>query len=153
MSQVISPYVLQAKLSSIYLCHRNRKNYIFHTYIYTTPDTKSKSEWFLNWKTASVLWLLKAIWSLQQFKIPLQDFLNLVVVCKEMSPRYGNGRVSLLRNYCLLRTFYDQLINNRFKNFHNKWQRVPIFKKYLFWEIKFFMKFCPARINFKTLVS
>ena len=45
-------------------------------------------------KLASFLWLLKTIWSLQQLKMPLKDFLNLVLVCKEISPRYG-GRIKV----------------------------------------------------------
>ena len=50
----------------------------------------------LNWKTlASFLWLLKTTWSLQKFKMPLKDFLNLVFVCKEISPRYGSDIIKV----------------------------------------------------------
>ena len=45
------------------------------------------------WKTfESFLWLLKAIWSVQKSSKPLRDFLNLVLVFKEISPRYGNDK-------------------------------------------------------------
>ena len=38
---------------------------------------------------------LKTIWSLQQFKMPLKGFLNLVLVCKEISPRCGSDRIKV----------------------------------------------------------
>ena len=69
----------------VYPSHRNRKNCTLYL------DTKSKGKRSLNRKTlVSFLWLLKTIWSLQQFKMPLKDFLNLALVCKETSP-YGSG--------------------------------------------------------------
>ena len=93
---MISQYVLQTYLSNVYPSHRNRKMCTFHTYIYKPLWTLSKGKWSLNQKKLkNFLWLLKTIWSLQQFKMPLKDFLNLVVVCKETSPRYGSDRTKV----------------------------------------------------------
>ena len=62
----------------------------------TTPDSKSKGKQSLNRKTlASFLSLLKIIWSLEQSKMFLEDFLNSVLVYKETSPRYGSDRTKV----------------------------------------------------------
>ena len=46
-----------------------------------------------NWLD-NLLWLLKTIWTLQQFKMFLNDFLSLVLNCKEISPKKGSGKIS-----------------------------------------------------------
>ena len=72
------------------------KLHLPHVYLQTTPDTKSKGKQSLNRKRlASFLWLLETILSLTQFKMSLKDFLNLVLVCKEISPRYGSDRIKV----------------------------------------------------------
>ena len=56
-----------------------------HTYLYTTPDTKSKGKPSKKLDIfESFLWFLKTIWSLQEFINPLRDFLNLVFDCKQI---------------------------------------------------------------------
>ena len=45
----------------------------------------------------SFLWLLKTISSLQEFSKSLRDFLNLFLVCKEISPSYGNDKNKVLK--------------------------------------------------------
>ena len=50
----------------------------------------------MNWKTlASFLWLLETNWKLQQFKTYSKDFHNSVIFCREISPKYGNGRIKV----------------------------------------------------------
>ena len=52
-----------------------------HVYLYTAPDTKSEGKQSLKRKTfESFLWILKTIWSLQEFNKPLRDLINLVPV-------------------------------------------------------------------------
>ena len=78
------------------------KLHVPQVYLYTTPHTKLKGKRSLNRKTsASFLWLLKTIWSLEQFKMPFKDFHHLAVF-KEMSPRYGNNRNPRLTRNCTL---------------------------------------------------
>ena len=93
--------------------------HVLHVYLHTTPDTKLIGKQSLNRKTfVSFLWLLKTIWILQQFDTPSKDFLNLVLVCKEVSTTMAE--LSLCLNCCYVKTFYDQLINNCFKTFVNR---------------------------------
>ena len=81
-----------------------------HIYLYTTPKTKLKGKQSLKWKTfKSCLWLLKAIWSLQEFSKLLKDFLNFVLVCKEISPRYGNDKNKVFFSTALA---WGRLMNN-----------------------------------------
>ena len=79
-------------------------------YLYTTPDSKSEGKRSLKGKTfESFLWLLKRISSWQEFSKPLRDFLNLILVCKKISPRYGNDK-----NKVFFPTVFNcgRLINN-----------------------------------------
>ena len=66
-----------------------------HVYLYTTFDIKSKRSGSLkrNWFD-NLLWLSKTIWTLQQFKMFLNDFLSLVLNSKEISPKKGSGKIS-----------------------------------------------------------
>ena len=135
MSRVIFQYRLQTYLSSVYPSHCNRKNYTFRTYIY-------KPLWILNAKVsdlwirkqqASFLWLLKTIWSLQQFKMPLKDFLNLVLVCKEISPRYGSDRVKVFFSTVVTwGRIMTNLLITILKHFSINDKGYPFFKKTCF---------------------
>ena len=105
-----------------------------HVYLYTTPDTKSEGKRSLKRKTfESFLWLLKTIWSLQEFSKSLRDFLNLVLVHKEISPRYGNDK-----NKVFFSTIIncERLINNLSTNVLKKLsindKAYPFFKNTCF---------------------
>ena len=98
---------------------------------YTSLDTKSEGERSLKRKTFdSFLWLLKAVWSLQEFSKPLREFLKLLLVCKEISPRYGNDKNKVFFSTVIN---WGRLINNLstivLKLFCviSKWQRIPVF--------------------------
>ena len=77
----------------------------------------------------SFLWLLKLIWNLQEFSKLLRDFLHLVLVCKEISPRYGNDK-----NKAFFSTVinWGRLINNSstnvFKQLSTNDKGYPVFK-------------------------
>ena len=101
-----------------------RKN-VSSTCIFTYHSKGKRS---LNEKTlASYNWHLKTIWNSQQFKIPLKDVLNLVFVCKEISPRYGNNirygmviGMIIFFSIVVISAILDQIINSCFKTFGNK---------------------------------
>ena len=70
----------------------------------------SKDKRSLNLKKfASFLRLLKGIWSLQQFKMLLKGFLNLVLLCNEMSPRYGSDRI---KDFCSTVVTWGRFMTN-----------------------------------------
>ena len=85
-----------------------------HVCLYSTSDTKSKGKQSLKRKTAeSFLWLL------QQLSIPLRDFFNLVFVCKEISPRYGNDKNKVLFSNAVSS---ERFMNNLSTNALNSYQ-------------------------------
>ena len=45
---------------------------------------------------ANLFWLLNTICNLQQLRIPLRYFLNLVLVCNDNGPRYGRTKTKAL---------------------------------------------------------
>ena len=92
--RVIFQYVLQTWLSRVYPSHHNRKNCTIHLYIYPlqTLNLKVHNLWIKK-TLVSFIWLLIAIWDLKKIKIPLKDFLNLVLVCKEIFLTYGHNRI------------------------------------------------------------
>ena len=125
-----------------------------HIYLYTTPKTKLKGKQSLKWKTfKSCLWLLKAIWSLQEFSKLLRDFLNFVLVCKGISIRYDNDKKKVFFSTVVnWGPFMNNLSKKVFKqlSINDKGYR---FLKKLFQKTKFFMKLCPIRTNFETTIS
>ena len=58
-------------------------------------DTRCKflGIWSLKRKAfANLFWLLNTICNLQQLRMSLRDFLNLVLVCNDNGPRYGRTK-------------------------------------------------------------
>ena len=84
MSKAISQYLLQTKLLSVYPSHHNRKNCIYHTYIYILLQIPKR-------KTFESL-VFKNNLKFTGIQETFIDFLNFVLVCKEDFPKYGNGR-------------------------------------------------------------
>ena len=103
-------------------------------YSYTTPHTKLERKRPLKWKTfENFLWLLKTIWSLQEFSKPFRYFLDLVLVCKEISPWYGNDKnkvfFSTVINWgCLI----NNLSTNVLKQLSINGKGYPYFKNTYF---------------------
>ena len=133
----------------VYPSHRNRKNCTLYL------DTKSKGKQSLNRKTlVSFLWLLKTIWSLQQFKMPLKDFLNLVLVCKETSPRYGSDKIKVFFSTVVTwGCFMTNLLITILKHLSINDKGYPFFKNTCFKKWSSSLKSCPIGTNFRTSVS
>ena len=73
---------------------------------------------------------MKTIWSLQQFKMPLNDYRNLVLVCKETSPRYGNDRIKVFFSTVVTwGSFMTKLLITILKHLSINDKGYPCFKK------------------------
>ena len=99
---------------------------------------KSKGKRYLNWKILrSFLWLSKTIWNFQPFRMPLKDFLNLVLACKEISPSYGSDRIKVFFSTVVTwGHFMTNLLITILKDLsiNDKW--CPFFKNTYFKKLK-----------------
>ena len=95
---------------------------------------KSKGKKSLNQKIlVSLLWFLKPLWSLQQFKMILKNVLNLVIVCKKISPRYGSDKIKV--SFLIVVTwgrFITNLLITISKHLPINGKRYPFFKNTYF---------------------
>ena len=67
-----------------------------HWHLYTATDVKSVVIWSLKWNLLPNLVLfLNTICNLQQLRMFFTDLFNLVLVCKDIEPRYGKTRATV----------------------------------------------------------